>query len=226
MESARRMAEQATGSADVWQTPFWLGAAGMLLSPSRGLLFLSPVLAFAGWGAWRGWKDPAWLVLRPLSAALGAMLLVSFKWYLWWGGPCFGPRMLLDTLPLFALLLVPVAATVLGDRRLRAAAAVLLAWSVLVQVVGAFAFEPSLWNARVTAYEVAGATYRDLPSAEAAARRAPGSSVREIREDVADPAHRSRLWSLADNQVTYFLTHFSEARERRRAKLEAMLRTY
>lgn len=87
-------------------TPLGLGLYGVLLSPSRGLLVFSPFLALIGVGTvWYGrslWRDPiarlcaTWILLMTLMAAVVAGR--------WWGGHSFGPRMLSDLVPAFAVL--------------------------------------------------------------------------------------------------------------------------
>ena len=58
----------------------------------------------------------------------------------WWGGHTYGPRYMLDVLPL----LVPVAAAFVSSLRLtpvkRAIAGAALVWSVIVAATGAFEY--------------------------------------------------------------------------------------
>ncbi len=65
------------------------------------------------------------------------------RFFIWWGGESFGPRLLTDTMPLLAVLLVPALDVV--DRRswLRWVFGVTLAWSVAVQMLAAAA-----WSSR------------------------------------------------------------------------------
>lgn len=121
--------------------PFWTGLAGILLSPSHGLLVFSPVLAFALVGAWR------WLRERPAPgrevytiALLFSLahLLVYAKWGMWWGGECYGPRLLADALPCLVLLLGPALDAIAPWRPARVAFAAALLLSLAVQGVGAF----------------------------------------------------------------------------------------
>ena len=82
--------------------------AGLLISPSRGLLPFSPLL-LAVWAtrplAVRTWPLSAgwWLVALAWPVAL---VLALSRWGMWWGGGCYGPRLLTDALPgLFLLTL-------------------------------------------------------------------------------------------------------------------------
>lgn len=82
--------------------------AGLLVSPSRGLLVFSPLLlvvwttrtlACPVWPLTRGW----WLVGLAWP---GLLVLALSRWTMWWGGGCYGPRLLTDVLPgLFLLTL-------------------------------------------------------------------------------------------------------------------------
>jgi len=89
----------------IGRTSILTGLAGVLLSPSRGLFVYSPFLAVVVFGlAWR------WRRLRgEYAVALGVLwivlhVLASAGKTRWWGGYSFGPRMLTETMPAFALL--------------------------------------------------------------------------------------------------------------------------
>ena len=124
----------------------WRGGLGLLLSPSRGLLIFSPVVlvCVAGLRAAvrEGWRGPlAWC----LAAAVAQFALYAC-YSVWWGGHTYGPRYLVDLLPL----LIPIAAegaAVLGRHPLSGAvAAGALAWSVAVAGTGAFCYPAERWN--------------------------------------------------------------------------------
>ncbi len=118
---------------------------GLLVSPNRGLFVFSPIVLVAAAGlapACRAGRDTAlpWCV-----AALVAQVMLYGTFAVWWGGHTFGPRYLLDVLPL----LVPPAALALGVHRpllVRAAMIVALCWSVLVAGTGAFYYPHGSWN--------------------------------------------------------------------------------
>lgn len=158
------------GSDDLWGTPPWLGAAGLLLSPSRGLLTHSPFLALAFWGAARAFREQRFAALRPVALSALALWLIAFCWYDWWGGWSFGYRPIVDTMPLLAVLLVPVVDAVFERRPALLAAAGLLAWSVTVQWAGAFAYDVRGWNAQ-------GGRDVDLPEHRARLWSIPDSQV-------------------------------------------------
>lgn len=185
-----RVAKFKTGSTDLWQTPLWLGAAGALVSPSRGLLVYSPFLAAAFAGSALAWKDARYRMLRPLSLAVLALWIPVFLWFDWWGGWAYGYRSILDSVPLLALLCVPAVGGILERPAWRAVFAASLAWSVFVQVLGVFAYSPWGWNSKVI--------------------DADGT-----RANVDLPAYRDRLWSFRDWQIGYLITHFRQARAER-----------
>lgn len=121
------------------------GLAGLLVSPSRGLLIYSPVVLTAAAGM-RAVGKESWSA--PLRWCLAAAL-VQYVFYgsysVWWGGHTFGPRYMLDILPLLA----PLGAG--GVARMRGPAAkglavAAMAWSILVAATGAFGYPHDRWN--------------------------------------------------------------------------------
>ena len=122
------------------------GAAGLLVSPNRGLVVFSPIvlIALAGIRAAvsEGWRGPLfWCV-----AALAAQFALYSTYAVWWGGHTYGPRYLIDVLPLA----VPLAAAAMSrpaiapSAKLLAAAA--LVWSMAVAATGAFCYPHDMWN--------------------------------------------------------------------------------
>jgi hypothetical protein len=95
------------GMMEGFVTPFFEGLAGLTVSPGRGLLIYSPVLVFSLAGFALACRRRAPLLIA-VGVAAGAVLGLHAKWDGWWGGVCFGPRLLSDALPLLSLLLVPV----------------------------------------------------------------------------------------------------------------------
>ena len=120
--------------------------AGMLLSPSAGLLVFCPwvLLAFKPWTTvWRqGWWGRSALLIVVIQTLLIA------RNPLWWGGWCYGPRLFADILPFLVPALVvwlipaPLADTTsprpprLAPRRI-ALLGMLFLWSMAMQLPGA-----------------------------------------------------------------------------------------
>ncbi len=130
---------------------FWEGLAGLLWSPSRGLLIYTPIVLVSLLGAGialrrrRNYASPVWLVSWLFPVAL---LLVNAKWRIWWGGHCFGPRLLTDAVPCLVLLLLPALDLASRRRFLQASIGGLLVISVLIQTIGAFCYPASHWDER------------------------------------------------------------------------------
>jgi hypothetical protein len=182
------IAQWKTGSPELWQTPVWLGAAGLMVSPSRGLLVFSPFLVLAFAGAVLIWKDPAHARLRFLAVAVPLLWLPSFLWFDWWGGWTYGYRPIMDSLPLLAVLCLPALDRALEHREWKGMFVVAAAWSLFVQVLGVLAYAPEDWNGR---------------------RLASGTPA-----NIDLPEYRARLWSVRDSQIGYLVTNFSRLRAR------------
>src|SRR4029077_3795494 len=102
-------------------------------------LVYSPFLAAAFAGAVLAWKDARYEPLRFLTIAVPALWIFAFLWFDWWGGWTYGYRPIVDSVPLLVLLCLPTLEWLLARPAWRAAFVLSLAWSVLVQVLGAFA---------------------------------------------------------------------------------------
>lgn len=118
------------------------GAATLLVSPGRGLLVYSPILLFAALGAVRGFRTPLY---RWCALAALVYPFVIGNLDQWSGNECFGARKLAESLPLYAVLLVPALDTVLGSRALTRVFALAAVWSVGVQLLGASMWPPPTW---------------------------------------------------------------------------------
>jgi len=122
------------------------GFAGLLISPSRGLLVFSPVVlvALAGYrdAARASWSSP----LRWCAIAAAVQFIVYGGYAVWWAGHTYGPRYMLDVLPLLA----PLAAAAMARMQFRplllAACTAALAWSITLAATGAFCYPHDAWN--------------------------------------------------------------------------------
>lgn len=209
------IAMQKTGSPELWQTPLWLGTFGLLFCPSRGLAVFSPWLLGGFWGVVRIWRDAKLARLRPITAGVLAVMLLQAKWFDWWGGWAYGPRPWLDMVPLLSLFMAPVLESI-RTAGWRALWTLALAWSVFVQVVGAFAYDKS-WNARpLFLVEHPGGerevVYDSGWAAEARAKAVSGKVLTGYRCNVDERQCRYRLWSFEDNVIRYHIENFSATR--------------
>jgi hypothetical protein len=150
------------------------GLAGLFLSPGRGLLIYTPIALFAvcaflpGAGAARRQHS-------PLVAAAGVFIvldsLVVSRWSVWWGGYCWGPRLLTELVPPL-IVLMAVGVPWMEHSGLRAwprrAFAVLALYSVLIQAVGVFFYPKGQWDGTPHSVDAAPARlwdWRDNPIA-------------------------------------------------------------
>jgi hypothetical protein len=101
-------------SLSQWTAPSLLSLAGLLFSPSRGLLFFSPFLILAPLGLWIARRDVQHWFYVYTAVAAGVFIFTLSAWGDWWGGWGYGPRLVTDALPLASLLLLPVLARLRG----------------------------------------------------------------------------------------------------------------
>lgn len=93
------------------------GTLGLMLSPNRGLLFLSPPLLIGIYyifnifkNSYKSFKNKSYdlknrkeILYLTLSISFLAQLLLMASWYCWWGADSFGYRMLTEVLPIIGL---------------------------------------------------------------------------------------------------------------------------
>lgn len=201
------IAMEKTGSPELWQTPLYIGALGLLFSPSRGLLIFSPVLVPSFWGMARVFRRPGWRELRPLAVYVVATMGLQAKWFDWWGGHAYGYRPWMDVIPFLALFLLPVVDDVLRTKPRRGLYAATLAWSMAVQALGALTYDRS-WNTRGLHVVEPGdkgppIAFLEERAARQYANRSDAKYIGAASCDIDLPYCRFRLWSVSDNMLCY-----------------------
>ncbi len=131
-----------------WSTPMLQGLSGLLVSPGRGLLVYSPIYIFSVWALIRSWRRHGDAILRSLSIGALLTLLLYSKWFMWWGGYTYGPRLLADLAPMLSFSLYPVRDWIARNRAVKAAFVFAIFFSVCAHAVGAF-IDDGGWNVRM-----------------------------------------------------------------------------
>jgi hypothetical protein len=120
------------------------GIAGLFVSPNRGLVVYTPIMAFAFAGAARAWRvGPPWMRLLIIGTGLHVAIYGAFSE--WWAGYTFGPRYFTDVLPVLTLFLAYALVPRWRRPAARAVAALLIAYGIAVQIVGVY-FADDDWN--------------------------------------------------------------------------------
>jgi hypothetical protein len=135
--------------------------------------------------------------------------------------------LLVDAVTLLAFLAIPIAEEIRRRRFLAWACSVCLVWGLMVQGLGALAYDVTGWNDRAFAeVQVPGSEpllFTDAGEARLEAWARHGS-IREVRVDVNSRRGQRRLWSIRDNQIFYYLTNFAPARAVKRLTIEEFVR--
>ena len=113
------------------------GILGLLFSWNHGLILFSPavLVALPGWRTlFKTQRRSAWICATTI---VPYFLLMSL-WSTWWGGHCYGPRLILPIIPLLFLGIVETFAS-LAERsaRFQQAALVTCTLSLLISATGA-----------------------------------------------------------------------------------------
>ncbi|MEO8379464.1 MAG: hypothetical protein ABI779_07350 [Acidobacteriota bacterium] len=129
------------GKAQFFDHDLLTGVAGLLVSPTRGLLVFSPFLLFLVL-VWRSLPDDRGERILTLAMSIGIVVqILLYAKSDWRGGMSWGPRYMTDFLPFLLWMLVPVvgALRVVGRALFLFAVGV----SVIIQAIGAFWYSPS-----------------------------------------------------------------------------------
>jgi len=134
-----------------FDAPFFPAVLGLFFSPNRGLFIFSSFFLFSIVGAIKVWKEKNnkyGLLYRYIIAAVLIYILIVSKWFTWWGGHCYGYRMLVDITPLLMILLVPAYNLISKRKTLKLLFVVGAALSILIQLMGALYYS-DYWNSKL-----------------------------------------------------------------------------
>ncbi len=130
--------------------PLLAGLAGSLFSPSRGLFIYSPFLlaSIAGMAIFIGTREyRRYPLLFGIAAAIVANIYLVSRWPSWWGGWCYGPRLLTEIVPLM-ILFIPFCRPIFHKSMVtRALFSISLAASIVIHAIGAFCYPNGMSNA-------------------------------------------------------------------------------
>jgi len=99
----------------LFETPFYLGAAGLLVSPGKGVLLFNPLLVLAMPGAWALRRTRPRLATMIVGTLIVSVLLHG-RCTTWAGDFTWGPRYLASQVGLWMLGLSPLLARPRGRR--------------------------------------------------------------------------------------------------------------
>jgi hypothetical protein len=124
------------------------GLLGILLSPARGLLIYTPIAIFA-LAAFlpRARESRTSHRLVVVAASAFSLLHIAFIaiWPLWWGGYCWGPRLLTEILaPLTVLIAIGLPA--IASTPLKYAFATAAVYGCLIQALGVYCYPKGQWD--------------------------------------------------------------------------------
>ncbi len=125
-----------SGRASFFEHALLPGLAGLLLSPTRGLLVFSPFLLFLPPGLPRELRQSPYRRLELLLCGAAALQILLYAKADWRQGAAWGPRWLTDVLPILVWMLAPIVARLRPLGRWVFAASCIV--SIAIEAVGAF----------------------------------------------------------------------------------------
>jgi hypothetical protein len=124
----------------------WVGALGLLVSPSRGLLVFSPFVLVALAARRPLTATSELFALRWLTAGIVVQFALYAGYTVWWGGHTYGPRYTMDLIAPLAPAIAVGLQRASGVAWARIAVGLLLVWSFVVAAAGAFVYPNDAWN--------------------------------------------------------------------------------
>ena len=128
------------------------GAAGLLLSPGRGLLIYTPIVFFvlaAFLPATRELRSRHRALLAACSVFAIGQIAVTAQWPVWWGGYCWGPRLLSEIVPgVMVLIAIGLPKLLAGQTGTvwRRAFVVTAVYCCLIQALGVYFYPKGRWD--------------------------------------------------------------------------------
>ncbi len=138
-------------SQKLWSNDMQGPLLGVLFSPARGLLVYQPWIVLVPLLLVFGTRSipsvrrvpPGWKMF--CSSAILIHILLIAAWGCWWGGWCWGSRLVVDVVPLFALLCVVPIDGLLNTRYGWVVLLSLSLTSLAIHLPGVYG-DPSIWN--------------------------------------------------------------------------------
>ena len=126
----------------------WDGLLGVLISPGRGLLAYTPIVIFA-LAAFaphvRALREQHWLLVIVATMFLVSHIVLISLWPFWWGGYCWGPRLLTEAVVPFMILLA-VGWQVIASNGWKWAFAGTALYCCFVQALGVYCYPKGRWD--------------------------------------------------------------------------------
>ncbi|MBS0658920.1 MAG: hypothetical protein JSR82_11835 [Verrucomicrobia bacterium] len=134
------VANRALAGGSPFRLSSWpIGVAGLLASPARGLLWFAPIAVF---GAVAGFRARG--VFRGLALAAAVHVAFVGTTFKWWGGLCFGPRLVAEA----ALVGIVLAFLAPATGKATSVRALCAALTVVVGAIGLLRYDPVRWEMR------------------------------------------------------------------------------
>lgn len=181
--------------AAFFHNPILQGIAALLVSPGRGLFVFWPFLLFVPWGVALGLRDRQ---SRLLTLCLLGGVLMHLWFYGrtdWRGGGSYGPRYLLDMVPLLIWLLAPVLPAFERIKRGEIFRTVFLALALFaagVEFIGAFLYQGTsnqiLFHKGLFPFEASNFwVWRNTPYLIEARNHRPASNILHALRHLGEP---------------------------------------
>lgn len=159
------------------------GLLGLLFSPGRGLLAYTPIPFFS----LAAFSPRARERLRPhrlvvVAASSFSLLHIAFftVFPMWWGGYCWGPRLLTEILPP-VMVLMAVGLPAIRGRAMTSAFAAVALYCCFVQALGVYCYPKGRWDQQPVSADMDPArlwNWRDNPLIRTARGASRGSHIR------------------------------------------------
>lgn len=105
-------------TAFVMNGVFIKGFTGLLFSPARGLFVFSPIFILGLLYIPKIFSKKEEKITKYLLISLVVLILAYSKWVAWWGGHCFGYRLIIESIPIWMILLIKSWTEIISKNRI------------------------------------------------------------------------------------------------------------
>ncbi len=128
--------DTSSRNVDAFSGDFLKGLLGLLITPSRGLLFFTPFLIFIPFYSKTLFSNKFKIINSCILLSLIIYFAMMSKWKYWWGGYSYSYRIILDCIPFLLILFSQIILQIIANKKTKIILISMLCIAFYFQVIG------------------------------------------------------------------------------------------